>query len=555
MKKLIYLIMSLAVVSAASCAKNNDPVPVTGVSLDKPTLTLTMGGTETGTLVATVAPADAANKSVQWSSDDESVATVDQNGKVTAVDVGEATITVETVDGGFTDECAVTVSAAPAAVTGVTLNKQILTLTFSVTETETLVATVAPADAADKAVTWSSGDTGVATVDGNGKVSAVAVGKAVITVTTVNGGFTDECAVTVMPVPVADILPFITDEAFKAHCLDRMVNTQDITDENSNPITLPVWDTDGNGKLSSAEAAAVTHMNSSAGWNGMGYFHSTDGIEYFTGLVYLYLSGHNSVTSVDLSQNRALTYLEILSSPLGSVDVSMLKKLTHLGLYGCSLTSLDVRSNTALTYLDYSNNTLSSVDVSHNTELTYLACENAGSTGLDLSANTKLVGLNCNRNELGGLDLSGNPLLANLNCNLNELSGLDLSGNPLLANLNCYDNRLSSLDLSHNSRLSTLSCGNNLLTRLNLSNNPELIVLLCQNNSLTEIDISAHNGLMHFFDCSGNPDLATVWVWPSFNLADPASNFVTYRNDTSAQFKKKPGLIRKRDGEKRGIFE
>lgn len=81
---------------------------MTGVSLNKATANIAVGGDET--LVATVAPANATVKTVTWSSDDTSVATVDSTGKVTGVATGTATITVETVDGEFTDECEVTVA-------------------------------------------------------------------------------------------------------------------------------------------------------------------------------------------------------------------------------------------------------------------------------------------------------------------------------------------------------------------------------------------------------------------------------------------------------------
>jgi uncharacterized protein YjdB len=90
------------------------PVAVTGVTLDQATMTLTAGGA-TGTLVATVAPANATNKSVTWSSSAPAVATV-ANGVVTPLTAGTTTITVTTVDGGFTTTCAVTVNPAPVAV-------------------------------------------------------------------------------------------------------------------------------------------------------------------------------------------------------------------------------------------------------------------------------------------------------------------------------------------------------------------------------------------------------------------------------------------------------
>ena len=86
-------------------------VNVTGVTLSKTSLSLEEGKTET--LVATVTPDNATYKDVTWSSTKTSVATVDQNGVVTAVGAGTATITVTTTDGGKTATCTVTVTAAP----------------------------------------------------------------------------------------------------------------------------------------------------------------------------------------------------------------------------------------------------------------------------------------------------------------------------------------------------------------------------------------------------------------------------------------------------------
>ena len=85
-------------------------VSVSSVSLDKTELTLPR--LDSYTLVATVGPSDASDKSVTWKSSDESIATVDANGKVTAIKVGTATITVTTVDGGKTATCEVTVGFA-----------------------------------------------------------------------------------------------------------------------------------------------------------------------------------------------------------------------------------------------------------------------------------------------------------------------------------------------------------------------------------------------------------------------------------------------------------
>ena len=167
-------------------------IHVTSVSLDKDTMNLTEGST--ATLTATVEPDNASNRSVTWSSDNESVATVNATGEVTAIGAGTATITVTTADGGKTATCEVTVTAATVPVTSVELNKTETTLTVG--ERETLTATVEPNNATDQNVTWSTSNPSVATVE-NGVVRAVGRGTAVITVTTADGDFTADCTVTV----------------------------------------------------------------------------------------------------------------------------------------------------------------------------------------------------------------------------------------------------------------------------------------------------------------------------------------------------------------------
>jgi uncharacterized protein YjdB len=169
-------------------------VPVSGVTLNKTSITLNEGQSES--LTATVTPANATNKAVTWSSSNASAATVDANGKVTAVKAGSAVITVRTVDGGKTATCQVAVKAVTVPVTGVTLNKTSITLNEG--QSESLNATVTPANATNKAVTWSSSNASAATMDANGKVTAVKAGSAVITVKTADGGKTATCQVTVV---------------------------------------------------------------------------------------------------------------------------------------------------------------------------------------------------------------------------------------------------------------------------------------------------------------------------------------------------------------------
>ena len=197
-------------------AKDADIVAVTGITLNKTTLSLEEGGKET--LTATVLPATATNKTVTWSSDKTDVATVDSNGKVTAVAEGTATITAKA--GDQTAECAVTVTAA-VALTGISLDKE--TLSLAEGKSETLTATLEP-EGAKADITWSSSDTGVATVDSNGKVTAVAAGNAEITATA--GAHKATCTVTVTE---ADKISFFVDSSEADFEVKKFAAGSDIT--------------------------------------------------------------------------------------------------------------------------------------------------------------------------------------------------------------------------------------------------------------------------------------------------------------------------------------
>lgn len=164
----------------------------TSITIDNTEAVMTEG--ETLQLTATVLPEDATDKSVTWSSNDETVATVNDNGLVTAIAPGTATITVTTVDGtAITATCEITVRQL---VTSLTLNPT--SAEMIVGETLQLSATALPENATDKSVTWQTGNDAVATVDATGKVTAVGPGTATITASTVDGtNLSASCEVTV----------------------------------------------------------------------------------------------------------------------------------------------------------------------------------------------------------------------------------------------------------------------------------------------------------------------------------------------------------------------
>lgn len=167
-----------------------NPVTATSVTLSETSKELAQGATVT--LRATIAPANVTDKTVTWTSSNSGVVTVDTNGKVTAKGAGAATITATTAN-GKTATCKITV--AETAVTGVTFDKT--TAQMNVDETMTLTATVAPANAGNKALTWFSNNESVLTVDANGKVTAKGAGKATITAKSANGKIAT-CVITVV---------------------------------------------------------------------------------------------------------------------------------------------------------------------------------------------------------------------------------------------------------------------------------------------------------------------------------------------------------------------
>ncbi len=173
-------------------------IAVSSVELNKTTLELVEEESET--LVATVKPDDATDKTVTWSTSNASIATV-ENGKVTAIKEGEATITATA--GGKLATCKVVVAKKVIEVESIELNKTVLELVEE--DSETLVATVKPDDATDKTVTWSTSNASIATVE-NGKVTAVKEGEATITATAGNKSATCKVVVAKKVIAVASIV-------------------------------------------------------------------------------------------------------------------------------------------------------------------------------------------------------------------------------------------------------------------------------------------------------------------------------------------------------------
>lgn len=212
------------------------------------------------------------------------------------------------------------------------------------------------------------------------------------------------------------------------------------------------FDLNSNGSLSDEECNSVTNID--VGFLDLN-IHTLDGIQYFPMLESLDCSW-NKLVSLDLSQNKNLTYLECHNNPLVQLNVSENTRLTGLICNQCRITSLDLRNCTKLHRLECQDNRLSSLLVGTNNVLQYLDCKDNNLTTLDVSGLPALDRFRCERNELTSLNLGQNTSLISLTCDENHLEELDLSGTPNLHFLGCNLNDLTRLDLSHCPRLESI---------------------------------------------------------------------------------------------------
>lgn len=173
----------------------NVAVATTGVKLNRNTGWVYAG--YSGTLTPTVYPADATDKRVVWTSSDRSIATVDQNGRVTGVKPGTAVITCTTNYGSYKSSCTITVKPV-VKVTSVSLN--VTSGSMYAGTYYQFKPTVNPANASVKTLIWSSSDTSVVKVSSSGLILAVKPGRATITCKSYDSGKTAKCLVNVVAV-------------------------------------------------------------------------------------------------------------------------------------------------------------------------------------------------------------------------------------------------------------------------------------------------------------------------------------------------------------------
>ncbi len=309
--------------------------------------------------------------------------------------------------------------------------------------------------------------------------------------------------------------------------------------------------------------------NSAINSNLDGEIQTSEAVSY-TGGIYAGTQSISNLTGIEAFIN--ITGLDVSQNSLTTIDLSSNTALTNFYCYFNSITYLNLSNNTALTYVDCSDNQLTSLNIKNgnNTNLisfsainnpgltcilvdnvaymnsTWSSAKDAGASYNDLcctvnipdanfkaslvgnsAINTNLDGeIQCSEaaaftgtiivNSLSINDLTGIEAftaLTGLYCQLNQLTSLNLSANTNLTYLSCYDNQLTSLDISANTALGTLDCHINQLTSLDVSVNTALAQLDCSSNLLTSLNIQNSNNInFTYFDATNNPSLSCIQV-------------------------------------------
>ena len=295
-------------VATASYTITDSTVAVTGVSVLPATLGFSSVGS-TGQLTATVTPNVATNKNVIWLSNNSSVATVDSSGLVTSVGGGTASILVMTEDGSYYTDATVTVGVP---VTGVSVSPATISLIADGTSTGQLTATIAPDNATNEAVTWSSSNDAIATVDASGAVTPVAAGTATITATTHDGNFTDSSAVTVAAQDTVTS-PTITTQPANQTVTAPATATFTVAADNGGGTLSYKWqiasaESDSFTNISSATDASYTTPATTANMSGTQYrvvvTNSAGGVTSSVVTLSVNAAGTYDITSGDTSVSR-----------------------------------------------------------------------------------------------------------------------------------------------------------------------------------------------------------------------------------------------------------
>lgn len=278
------------------------------------------------------------------------------------------------------------------------------------------------------------------------------------------------------------------------------INEKNFPDENFRDYVAGEWDKNQDKYFSPSEIANAKWISCDNK-----EISNLKGIELFTN-IWLLECYYNNLTTIDLSNNKKLSYINCHHNKLEELDVSGLPLLKTFYCGHNALSSIDVSKNEKLEDFDCQDNHLDTLDVSQNKELVKLGCGSNNLTELDVSENKKLKTLGCYENKLRNLNLGNQIELEWLSCGTNPLSVLDVSANTKLKELYVSKTNLTELNVSANTDLETLFASETNLTELNISANTKLKNLDVSNTNLTSLDATNNTALEKFKgkNCSYN---------------------------------------------------
>ena len=236
--KVFRFILLITAIAIVACGKGdedvNKVVAVNSVAIN-PTGPITLAIGDEVTLTATIAPENATNKQVTWSSDNSSVATVTDGGVVRALAVGTAIITAQAE--GQSAICRINVEESVVEVTSVTVAPE-GPLTATVGDSITFTATVMPEDATDRVVTWTSSNPELASIDDNGVMSAIAAGHVTIIASAGTMSASVEVTIENVYVAVTDIITNVEGDLLKLHWGETFQLELSVVPENATEQTI-----------------------------------------------------------------------------------------------------------------------------------------------------------------------------------------------------------------------------------------------------------------------------------------------------------------------------
>ena len=300
-------------------------------------------------------------------------------------------------------------------VTEVSLDKTSLELLEG--DSETLTATVLPEDATDARIVWTSDKPDIADVDQTGKVTAVKMGTAVITVIAEDGSKSAGCVVTVTDGDVSALV-----EPSFAQVLKQKGYIADAA------------------RIMKSELLEITELDIQGAYDKLGPITSLKGIEFMTNLTYLDARYNRISGAVDFGENKGYTYIRLGdNSDLTSVDVRNMLSLKNLKINDTKIASLDLSGSTNIDNLEISGWKSDSFDFDL-PNLAVLVAYRSGFTSFDASKYPKLTTLSLSNNKsLTSVKLNY-PELVSLPVESCKLKTLDISGSPKLRDFHCSFN-------------------------------------------------------------------------------------------------------------------